>query len=33
MEELELVREFSFDAAHLLPNLPDGHKCKRLHGH
>ncbi len=33
MEEIELVREFTFDAAHLLPNVPDGHKCKRLHGH
>ncbi|MGH6660048.1 MAG: 6-carboxytetrahydropterin synthase [Rhodospirillales bacterium] len=20
-------------SAHLLPNLPDGHKCRRLHGH
>lgn len=25
--------EFSFEAAHLLPNLPEGHKCRRLHGH
>lgn len=33
MDEIELVREFTFDAAHLLPNVPDGHKCKRLHGH
>ena len=33
MEEIELVREFVFDAAHLLPNVPDGHKCKRLHVH
>jgi 6-pyruvoyltetrahydropterin/6-carboxytetrahydropterin synthase len=24
---------YSFDAARQLPNLPDGHKCKRLHGH
>lgn len=23
----------SFDSAHFLPNVPDGHKCKNLHGH
>ncbi len=22
-----------FEAAHRLPNVPDGHKCGRLHGH
>ena len=33
MDEIELIRDFSFDAAHLLPNVPEGHKCKRLHGH
>lgn len=22
-----------FEAAHRLPNVPDGHKCARLHGH
>ena len=30
---MELWKEFTFEAAHLLPNVPDGHKCKRLHGH
>ena len=30
---MEIFREFTFEAAHLLPNLPEGHKCKRLHGH
>jgi 6-pyruvoyltetrahydropterin/6-carboxytetrahydropterin synthase len=30
---MEIWKEFSFDAAHLLPNVPDGHKCRRLHGH
>lgn len=25
--------EFSFDAAHRLPNVPTTHKCGRLHGH
>ena len=28
-----IVREVHFDAAHLLPNTPEGHKCRRLHGH
>jgi len=30
---MEIWKEFTFEAAHLLPNLPDDHKCKRLHGH
>ncbi len=30
---VELIKEYRFEAAHLLPNVPDGHKCKRLHGH
>jgi len=30
---MEIFREFTFEAAHHLPNVPDGHKCKRLHGH
>lgn len=25
--------EDSFDSAHWLPNVPDGHKCKNMHGH
>ena len=29
----EVFREFTFEAAHRLPNVPDGHKCARLHGH
>ena len=29
----EIYREFTFEAAHQLPNVPDGHKCARLHGH
>ncbi|MBE7410864.1 MAG: 6-carboxytetrahydropterin synthase QueD [Leptospiraceae bacterium] len=33
MSEIELVKEFSFEAAHFLPEVPDGHKCKRMHGH
>jgi 6-pyruvoyltetrahydropterin/6-carboxytetrahydropterin synthase len=30
---VELFREFSFEAAHRLPNVPAAHKCARLHGH
>lgn len=30
---MDIFREFRFEAAHLLPRLPDGHKCRRLHGH
>ncbi|MDQ2742100.1 MAG: 6-carboxytetrahydropterin synthase QueD [Chloroflexota bacterium] len=30
---MELFREFSFEAAHRLPHVPEGHKCARLHGH
>jgi 6-pyruvoyltetrahydropterin/6-carboxytetrahydropterin synthase len=29
----EIFREFTFEAAHRLPNVPPGHKCSRLHGH
>lgn len=29
----ELFKEFTFEAAHHLPNVPEGHKCGRLHGH
>ncbi len=30
---MTVFKEFSFEAAHLLPNVPPGHKCRRLHGH
>nr|WP_211302948.1 6-carboxytetrahydropterin synthase QueD [Allonocardiopsis opalescens] len=30
---IEIFREFAFEAAHRLPNVPTGHKCARLHGH
>lgn len=29
----EVAKEFTFEAAHRLPNVPEGHKCARLHGH
>lgn len=30
---MEIFKEFTIEAAHRLPNVPDGHKCGRLHGH
>ncbi|WP_215449412.1 6-carboxytetrahydropterin synthase QueD [Streptomyces sp. ATCC 21386] len=30
---MEIFREFTFESAHRLPNVPEGHKCARLHGH
>ena len=30
---MRLEKTFRFEAAHFLPNVPDGHKCKRMHGH
>ena len=29
----EISKEFTIEAAHRLPNVPEGHKCRRLHGH
>ena len=28
-----LTKSFRFEAAHWLPTFPEGHKCRRLHGH
>jgi 6-pyruvoyltetrahydropterin/6-carboxytetrahydropterin synthase len=28
-----IEKTFRFEAAHLLPNVPENHKCRRLHGH
>jgi 6-pyruvoyltetrahydropterin/6-carboxytetrahydropterin synthase len=30
---MEIFKKFTFEAAHRLPNVPEGHKCARLHGH
>ena len=30
---VELTKEYRFEAAHHLPNVPPGHKCARVHGH
>jgi len=28
-----IYKNFTFDSAHFLPNVPEGHKCKNMHGH
>lgn len=30
---IEVSKTFTFDSAHSLPYLPEGHKCRNLHGH
>lgn len=30
---MKIFKDFHFEAAHRLPNVPDAHKCSRLHGH
>ena len=30
---MRIYKEFNFEAAHRLPNVPAEHKCARLHGH
>ncbi|MEX1198214.1 MAG: 6-carboxytetrahydropterin synthase QueD [Pseudohongiellaceae bacterium] len=30
---MDIFKDFSFEAAHRLPNVAEGHKCARLHGH
>jgi 6-pyruvoyltetrahydropterin/6-carboxytetrahydropterin synthase len=30
---IRLAKSFSFEAAHFLPSFPEGHKCRRMHGH
>jgi len=30
---MDIFRVFQIEAAHHLPNVPQGHKCARLHGH
>lgn len=30
---METWKDFTFEAAHHLPEVPEGHKCRRLHGH
>ena len=30
---MAIFKEFTIEAAHRLPSVPEGHKCARLHGH
>lgn len=30
---MTIFRKFTFDSAHYLPNVPDTHKCRNIHGH
>jgi 6-pyruvoyltetrahydropterin/6-carboxytetrahydropterin synthase len=30
---MRLAKSFGFEAAHWLPTFPEGHKCRRMHGH
>lgn len=30
---MKIAATYEFEAAHQLPRLPEGHKCRRLHGH
>ena len=33
VESASLWRRYRFESAHQLPNVPEGHKCGRMHGH
>ena len=30
---MDIFKVFTLESAHWLPNVPEGHKCRRLHGH
>ena len=32
-DHAQIWKRFRFEAAHQLPNVPDGHQCGRMHGH
>jgi len=33
LDEVSIIKNYRFEAAHYLPNVPEGHKCGRMHGH
>ena len=33
MSEVTIGRSYRFESAHFLPKVPDGHRCRHLHGH
>lgn len=30
---ISITRSYRFEAAHWLPHVPEGHKCRNMHGH
>lgn len=30
---MRIVQAFTFEAAHSLPSVPEGHRCRNVHGH
>jgi 6-pyruvoyltetrahydropterin/6-carboxytetrahydropterin synthase len=30
---MKITQAFTFEAAHRLPHVPEGHRCHRMHGH
>lgn len=30
---MKITQAFTFEAAHFLPNVAPGHRCRRMHGH
>jgi 6-pyruvoyltetrahydropterin/6-carboxytetrahydropterin synthase len=32
-QSMTIFKQFTFDAAHFLPNVPQGHRCRQVHGH
>lgn len=30
---MRIFKQFTFDSAHFLPNVPPGQKCREIHGH
>jgi 6-pyruvoyltetrahydropterin/6-carboxytetrahydropterin synthase len=30
---MKIFKNFRFEAAHFLPNVPEDHQCRRMHGH
>jgi len=30
---MTITKDFRFESAHHLPHVPEGHKCRRIHGH
>lgn len=33
VQETRIGRTYRFEAAHYLPRVPEGHRCRNLHGH